>query len=150
MVRTRQKNKGDNAEREIRDYLNEHLLDGEWKKMPGSGALGSNLGISILTGDLTGRIYGFPKPLKAECKAGYGNKLHPECKSLRVEKEWLDKIKEEAELAFAMPLFFGKFDNIRKGVKYFAALDIETFVELANFITSLRKELDKLYDDAQQ
>lgn len=146
MVRTKQKQKGDTAEREVRDLLNEKLLDGEFKKQPGSGAIGTLVDESLLTGDLRGSIYGFPRKIKAECKAGYGNKAHPECKSLRLEKEWLDKIRKEADNNFDLPLFFGKFDNVRSGVKYFAAMDIETFVQLANHITLLKKELDKFYD----
>jgi hypothetical protein len=146
MSPSKQKRKGDAAEREIVDMLNSSLLQGKAKKNPGSGAIGTNVGESLLTGDINLEIYGFPRKIKAECKSGYGNKAHLECKSLRIEKAWLDKIAEEAEANFRLPIFFGKFDNVRKGTKIFCAMDIEVFILLANHITKLREELDRLHD----
>lgn len=145
MSPSKQKRKGDTAEREIAEYLNKNLIDGTFKKLPGSGAIGTTISEPLLTGDLNGEIYGFPKKLKCECKSGYGNKAHPESKSLRLEKEWLDKIAKEADANYRMPIFFGKFDSVRSGVKFFVAMDIEQFVELSNHITKLQKEIDKHY-----
>lgn len=146
MSPSKQKRKGDTAEREICEYLNENLISGNARKNPGSGSIGTTVHEPILTGDLNIEIYGFPKKLKAECKSGYSHKTDAAAKSLALEKRWLDKIREEAEANYRMPIFFGKFDSVRSGTKFFVALDIVEFVALANHVTKLQKELDKLYD----
>lgn len=146
MSPSKQKRKGNDFERQIAEHLNSNLLDGHFKKIPSSGAIGTQLGESLLTGDLNGEICGFPKKLKGECKSGYSNKSGAEARSLTLKKEWLDKIKEEADTNYRMPIFFGKFDNVRSGVCSFVTFDLETFVLLANHITKMKQELDKLYD----
>jgi hypothetical protein len=143
---SKQKRKGADWERQITELLNTRLNKGDFKKTPGSGAIGTIMGESLLTGDVSGFIHGFPKKLKAECKSGYSNKIGAEARSLSLEKKWLDKIKEEAEIAYNMPIFFGKFDNVRQGVRYFVAFDFDTFVELANHISEMKDEIDKIYD----
>jgi hypothetical protein len=147
MSPNKQKIKGSSFERQIAEYLNEKLLDGHFKRIPGSGSIGTAVGESILTGDINGEIKGFPKTLKAECKFGYSNKAGKDAKSLTLQKEWLDKIKQEAETNYRMPIFFGKFDNVHTGVKAFVAFDLETFIMLANHITKLKEELDMFYEE---
>jgi hypothetical protein len=146
MMVSRQKRKGSDFERQIVDLLNTKLSKGEFKRIPSSGSIGTIMGESLLTGDVSGFITGFPSKIKAECKSGYSNRIGAEAKSLTLEKKWLDKIKEEAETAYNMPIFFGKFDNVRQGVRYFVAFDFDTFIGLANHITELQSEIDKIYD----
>lgn len=143
---TKQKRKGTGFENQVVETLNSELKRSHWKRIPGSGAIGTIMGESFLTGDISGEIYGFPLMFKGECKAGYSNKKDTAAKSLALEKEWLDKIKKEAEAAYRMPIFFGKFDNVRTGVKMFVAFDMETFVKLSAYITKLKEELDKYHD----
>ena len=149
MSPSRQKIKGSFFEREIVKILNEKLKGSRFRRSPSSGAIGTIMGESLLTGDVNGEIFGFPKKLKAECKSGYSNKVGVEAKSLSLEKRWLDKIKEEAEIAYYMPIFFGKFDSVRSGVKYFAAFDLDTFIYLADYISDLKRELDLVYEKLQ-
>jgi hypothetical protein len=139
---SKQKRKGHSFEKQIVEYLNEELDDANFKVVPGSGALGTQLHEAGLAGDVKGKIRGWPGAIKAECKFGYGNKVHPEVKSLRVEKEWLDKISDEAALDYSFPLFFGKFENARNGTKIFVCMDVTKFVMLANYITKVVKELE--------
>jgi hypothetical protein len=35
---------------------------------------------------------------------------------------------------------------VRQGVRYFVAFDFDTFVELANYISEMKDEIDKIYD----
>ena len=65
--------------------------------------------------------------------------------SFTLKKEWLDKVAQEAEPDYSLPILVGKFDNARSGVKLFVALDVENFIWLLNYITDLRGELDTIY-----
>jgi len=140
-----QKRKGSSFERDIVNTLNENLTHGSFKRCPSSGSIGTIMSEPLLTGDVNGTIYGFPTAIKAECKVGYSNKTGADAKSLTLAKSWLDKIKVEAINGFRMPMLFGKFDNVRNGVKIFVTLDLDTFLSLANHITKMREELDKAY-----
>jgi hypothetical protein len=94
-----------------------------------------------LTGDINGKVEGFYKGFKIEAKTGYGKG------QMGIKKEWLDKIRLEADTAYAIPVLLGKFTDIRSGVKYFAVMDIDTFVEILNYTSDLKKELDLLYEE---
>jgi len=64
---------------------------------------------------------------RVECKVGYGGKTQ-----FALKKEWLDKIKEEGEKSYSIPILLGKFSGAREGVKVFVVLDLETFSEIIN------------------
>ena len=118
--------------------LNEHVKGSSWKRIPGSGALGTFLNEPGLTGDITGRIKSFVKPFRIEAKVGYGGATQ-----LALKKLWLDKIKEEASNANAIPLMMGKFSGAREGVKVFVTMDFETFCNIMNTVTELYEEIEK-------
>lgn len=138
------KNKGSRFEKELVDYLNDNLTDAKFKKIPGSGAIGTTINEPFLKGDITGMVLGIPKKLKGECKSGYGGE-----KQVTVKREWINKIKEEAEQDYSIPFLAGKFSGARAkdGVQIFSILDLETFVYLLNLVSSLQKELDEFYKE---
>ena len=134
------KNKGSGYERDLVKHLNEKVNAGNFKRIPGSGAIGTNMGESMLTGDITGKVSGLPKPLKIEAKVGYGGE-----KQLAFKREWLNKIMQEAQLNYSMPVVICKFSGARRadGVQEFVALDIDTFIYLLNLISDLDEELKR-------
>jgi len=71
------------------------------------------------------------RPVRIECKVGYGGNTQ-----LTVKKEWIDKIKKEAENSYSYPMLACKFLGARKseGVKYFVILDFDTFVDIINYV----------------
>jgi Holliday junction resolvase len=140
------KTKGSSAERELVKVLNNTIDGGQFSRVYASGSVGTTLGISTLMGDINGKVPGFSKPFKIEAKSGYSNVKNKEAKSLSVKKEWLDKIKEEAKAAYAIPMLIGKFDGVHSGVKYFVCLDMETFAEIINEYSELKRELDLVYE----
>lgn len=134
-----QKAKGSAFERLAVDLLNELVEDSEWKRVPGSGAIGTSLDEPLLTADIVGKVNAIPKKFRVECKVGYGGATQ-----FALKKEWLDKVTREANANFATPLLVGKFSGARAkdGVQVFAVLDIETFASVLNHITYLQKQLD--------
>jgi len=133
-----QKRKGDDFERLATETLNLLIENSLWKRIPGSGAIGTTLGEPMLTSDIVGVVKSIPRKFKVECKVGYGGATQ-----FALKKEWLDKVKMEAEGTFSIPMLMGKFSGSREGVKIFVALDVETFSTIINHITDLQKELDK-------
>ena len=139
-----QKIKGSNFERLTVDLLNELVKNSEWKRIPGSGALGTSLGEPLLTADVVGKVNSIPKKFKVECKVGYNSSSDKEVKQFTLKKEWLDKVKKEADSSFSTPFLMGKFSGAREGVKVFAVLDVEDFAALLNHITKLQEEITRL------
>lgn len=135
--------KGSSFERLAVDILNELIKDSEWKRIPGSGAIGTSLGEPLLTADVVGKVKSIPKKFKVECKVGYNPSTDKEVKSFSLKKEWLDKVKEEALGSYSVPMLMGKFSGARSGVKVFAVLDVEDFAAIINHITDLQEALDK-------
>lgn len=121
--------KGTSWERDLVEILNKKIDNSSFKRVPGSGAIGTTLGESLLTGDITGKISGIKKPFKIECKVGYGGATQ-----LTVKKDWLDKIREEAYNNLAYPILAAKFSGARTGTKHIVILDLDTFIELINLI----------------
>lgn len=136
--------KGSTFERDFVKYLNDNLIGGEFKRIPGSGAIGTVINEPFLKGDISGKVIGVPKKLKGECKAGYGGSTQ-----LTVKREWLTKIAEEAFQDFAIPFLAGKFigAKLKDGAQTFVILDSSTFVYLLNIITSLQKEINSKYEE---
>jgi len=133
-----QKRKGSDWERQAVELLNQFIKKGEFKKIPGSGAIGTFLSEPLLTSDLKGKVYGFPKEFKIECKVGYGSATQ-----FTMKKLWLDKVKEEAAGSYGIPMLLGKFSGAREGVRAFAVMDFETFCEILNRVSELQEEVDK-------
>lgn len=129
--------KGSTFERLIVELMSKLVKRSTWKRIPGSGAIGTSLQEPLLTADVVGKMEALAKPIKAECKVGYGGATQ-----LTLRKEWLDKVKMEADATFGIPVLFGKFSGARGGVQVFAVMDIETFASMLNHITNLQEELD--------
>ena len=132
------KRKGTQWERDATKLLNEYVM-GKWKRVAGSGALGAILEEPTLQGDIVGKdIPGLPKGFRLDAKVGYGGS-----KQLTVQKEWLDKIRKEAEATYSIPAVICKFSGSREGAKVFVVLDLKTFAELVNRPSEIKEELDK-------
>ena len=129
---SKSKRKGSDWERQAVEILNKAIVGGNFKKIPGSGMLGTILSEPLLTADIVGHIDSIPRALKIECKVGYGS-----AKQFTMKKEWLDKVKMEAQSDYSLPLLLGKFSGAREGVRAFVVMDLEAFAE---FINSLSKE----------
>lgn len=133
-----QKRKGSDFERLAVEILNASIKDSQWKRIPGSGAIGTILDEPMLTSDIIGTVKSIPKRFKLEAKVGYGGATQ-----FALKKEWLDKIKAEADATFSIPLLIGKFSGAREGVKVFVTMDVETFASIINHITLLQEQIDK-------
>lgn len=136
------KRKGSDFERLAVEILNTLIKDAEFKKVPGSGALGTTLLEPLLTADIVGTVNSIPKKFKIECKVGYNSSKDKEVKQFTLKKEWLDKVIREANASFSIPLLMGKFSGAREGVKVFVTMDVETFAQIINHITRLQADLD--------
>jgi len=138
------KRKGSDFERQAVEILNNLVVDSEWKRIPGSGALGTALGEPLLTSDIVGKVKSLSKRFKVEAKVGYNPPRVQEVKQFLLKKEWLDKVKMEADASYSIPFLIGKFSGARDGTKVFVVTDVEIFAFLINHITKLQDELDKL------
>jgi hypothetical protein len=137
-----QKQKGSAFERLAVDLLNELIKDADFKRVPGSGAIGTSLGEPLLTADIVGSVPSIPKKFRIECKVGYNPSTDKEVKSFSLKKEWLDKVKKEANASYSFPFLMGKFSGARDGVKVFVTMDVEEFATLINHITKLQNQLN--------
>jgi len=131
--------KGTGFERLAVEILNSLIKDSEWKRIPGSGAIGTAMGEPLLTSDIVGKVKRIPKRFKVEAKVGYGGKTQ-----FTLKKEWLDKVKMEADGTFSTPFLIGKFSGAREGVKIFTVMDVEVFAAMLNHITKLQETIDEL------
>ena len=130
------KQKGSGFERDAAKLLAEIIKNSTWRRIPSSGAIGTIMSESLLTGDLSGKVDLFPKSFKGEAKCGYGGKLQ-----FTLKKEWIDKIVEEAGNNYSIPFLIGKFSGSRSGVQEFIVLDVDTFATLINMYTELQATL---------
>ncbi len=137
--------KGTTFERLAVEILSELIKDSEWKRIPGSGALGTSLGEPLLTSDIVGKVKSIPKRFKVEAKVGYGG-----AKMFTLKKEWLDKVRMEADANYSTPLLIGKFSGAREGVKVFVVTDVEIFASIINHITKLQEELHRMGKSTEQ
>jgi Holliday junction resolvase len=145
VILVKSKQKGSAFERDLVKELNIKLkyLEREFKRIPGSGAIGTVLNEPLLTADVSGKIKGFPKKIKIECKVGYGGATQ-----LTLKRDWLNKIKEEAKTDWSFPILIGKFSGARSsdGVQKFAVMDLEDLIYLFNFLSALHAELELSYE----
>jgi len=130
----KQKQKGTRWENDLVDLLNEKITEGNAKRIPSSGAIGTILKEPILTGDVVAKYPGLSKKIKFDAKVGYGSDV-----SLRVQREWLTKIRMEAEQDYSHPALACKFSGarVKDGVQYFIVLDIDTFCAIINHMNDL-------------
>lgn len=138
------KDKGSGFERDLVKILNEKIKDAIFNRVPGSGAIGTIMKEGLLTADVTGKVRGLSKPIKIECKVGYGGATQ-----MTVKKEWFDKVIMQSAQTYSIPLLAGKFSGARRadGVQIFVAMDVDTFTDILNTLTDYRKELDLLYEE---
>lgn len=137
-----QKIKGTKFERDISEWLTENVKGSRWKRVPGSGAIGTIVGEAFLTGDVNGVVDSVGKKFKVEAKVGYGG-----AKQFTLKKEWLEKIREEADSSYAIPMLAGKFSGSRSNVRMFVVLETEVFAELLNMITDKDNEIKLLQEE---
>ena len=130
------KDKGSRWERDAVEILNAEY-DHTWKKVPGSGALGTIIEIGELKADLVGRYYFLPFTFRGEAKTGYGGS-----KQLAIKKEWLEKVRQQADDAFMpeVPILIAKFSGSRSSIRYFVILDFEAFHSILSATDDLYQE----------
>ena len=126
------KRKGSDWERQATDILNANIKRSRFKRIPGSGMIGTILGEPMLTSDIKGKVDSLEKEFKIEAKVGYGSPTQ-----FTMKKLWLDKVKEEADANYGIPLLVGKFSGAREGVRAFVVMDLDTFCNLINTLTEI-------------
>lgn len=104
----RSKQKGDTFERKAAKMLT--INGGTWRRIPGSGSIGTNLKMSNLTGDLEGHYPWFKKGIKGESKVGYGTS-----KQMQLKREWFTKVREQSILDNKYGVVVVKFDDVTGG-----------------------------------
>jgi len=109
------------------------------QRQPSSGAFGTQHNDASLTGDV---VLFYPwwsnRKLHIECKYGYGSS-----KSMRIQREWFTKVREEAKLARRYPAVALKFRDVTGG-------DIESAKVICfNFDTwkKMMKEVAAIYSE---
>lgn len=133
-----QKRKGSQWERDAAEILNSLIKKSLFRRVAGSGALGTIMFEPSLSADVKGKVESIPQEFKIECKVGYGGATQ-----FALKKEWLDKIKEEAARSYGIPMLMGKFSGAREGIRHFVVLDTEVFANLINMITELKEDNEK-------
>jgi Holliday junction resolvase len=138
----KEKKKGTDWERTIAKKLNEFFNTDVWKRIPGSGALGTILGLDSLIGDVSGKFNFCNMKFIIEAKTGYGGS-----KQLTLKKEWLDKVKDEASRVYGMGAVVGKFLGAKTGAKNFIVMDLEDFMLLMEVAEKTYEEYQKLCEE---
>lgn len=130
------KDKGKRWERDAVVELNKQF-PATWKRVIGSGAFGTIMGIDDLRGDMVGRYYFLPFKIRAEAKTGYGGATQ-----LAIKREWFEKIRFEAEMNFPpeLPMVICKYSGSRSPIKHFVALDFEAFHTLLETMEDMYQE----------
>ena len=133
MSPNKSKAKGSAFEHEFVEMLISSIYGADAKRIPASGAMGTSLNEPLLEGDVKATFKGLNKPIRFELKARTGST------QLAVKREWMNKIKKEAEHSFAYPAVACKLIGARKadGVKFFVVFDFDTFCTLMEYIGKL-------------
>ena len=141
----KQKRKGTDWERKIVKLFNSKFTGAEFKRVPGSGALGTIMDESRLSGDVKGSLPFLSKGFTIEAKTGYGgSKQHV------IKKEWLDKVREEAEKSYTIPMLVCKFSDAKSGAKHFIVFDFDAFSEIVDEANSLYEQVIKLEEKLEK
>lgn len=141
----KQKVKGTKWENDFIKIIKDNIpLTKQAKRIAGSGSIGTTLNEPLLKGDILLDFYGFPQKFRVEAKTGYGGNSQ-----LTIRREWLNKIIEEAEESYSVPALACKFLGAKSsgGVQYFIIFDIDTFVDIINYVNNLKRELDLVYEE---
>lgn len=139
------KDKGKRWEKDAVEILNEKFPS-TWRRVPASGALGTQLGMPELTSDLVGNYYFLPFKLRGDAKTGYGGATQ-----LALKRDWLEKIRKEAEnMPNSVPCVIGKFSGSRTDEKYFMVLDFQAWDKLMKDYEELYQENIKLRDQLEK
>jgi Holliday junction resolvase len=139
MSKNKNKDKGTRWERDAAKELNKEFPD-TWRRIPMSGAAGTQLGIPMLQADLMGDYSFLDHLFMGEAKVGYGGK------SMTIQKEWFDKIAEASDKTHSYPVVLLKFENSRSGVRHVIAMDFEIWDKLLKEIQEMYLELESLYE----
>lgn len=134
------KRKGSQFERDAAEILTRLIKKSGFRRQAGSGAIGTIMMEPLLSSDIRGKVESIPQEFRIEAKCGYNNSSGKEVKQFTLKKEWLDKIREEANRSFSIPFLIGKFSGAREGTKVFVAMDVEVLANLINRITELHEE----------
>lgn len=140
-----QKRKGSQWERDATKILMNLLPESVWKRVPGSGAIGTIMGEPLLAGDISGHIPSIGRTFRAEAKVGYGG-----AKQLAVKREWLEKIREEAKGTQSIPMLICKFSGAHGTSKQFVAFDFQAFAELIEQVDKLHRSEIALLEEVEQ
>ncbi len=140
-----QKRKGSQWERDASKILTELLPGSVWKRVAGSGAIGTIMGEPLLAGDISGYIPSIGRTFRAEAKVGYGG-----AKQLAVKREWLEKIREEATGTQSIPMLICKFSGAHGTSKQFVAFDFQAFAELIEQVDKIYKSEVVLLEEIQR
>jgi len=138
---SKQKDKGSRFERESAGDLSVH--GGSWRRIPGSGSLGTNLNLSYLTGDVEGYYPWFKLAIKAENKFGYGT-----AKQITVKREWVTKNREQSKIDHKYPCLLLKFDSVHDdvGSAKLICFNFDTWSEMMADVELLYTEYVSLLD----
>lgn len=138
-----QKRKGTQWERDATNILNDEF-PGTWRRIPMSGAAGTLLGISELKPDMVGKYEHMDKRLAGEAKVGYGGATQ-----LAVKREWFEKIAEQAEEMYAIPMLVLKFSGSKSDIQHFVALSFQAWNELMKEYANLYRENLILWENSR-
>src|SRR3990172_8579140 len=72
MMVNKKKRKGTDWETKLVELFNSNIEKAIAKRIPASGALGTQLSEGLLTGDVSAKFPGFSRVFKIEAKTGYG------------------------------------------------------------------------------
>lgn len=139
--------KGSQFERDLAEILTKGVKKSLWKRVAGSGAIGTIMHEPLLSSDVKGKVESISQEFRVECKVGYNSAKDTGVKQFTLKKEWLDKIREEADRSYSIPVLFGKFLGAREGTKVFAVMEVDVFAMLLNRITELTDELNRKEDN---
>ena len=139
--------KGNDWESLLVDLLESRIKGCKANRIAGSGAIGTQIGEPLLTGDIIAMIPGFPKKFRFEAKVGYGGATQH-----AIKREWLNKIREEAHNSSSIPIMGLKFSGARKtdGVQHFVALDFDTFCDIMNYVGMIKRQYDNDMENHQK
>lgn len=133
------KDKGNRWERDSVKLLNQQFPD-VWKRIPGSGAIGTLVSEPALAADIVGTYPFLQKRVMGECKVGYGGK------QMTLHKDWFDHARKVADGVYGLPVVVLKFEKTLEGVKHVMAMDFETWDYLMSVIAEQQELIEKMSD----
>lgn len=141
------KRKGSRWERDVVKLLHDKG-GGIWKRIPGSGAMGHFFNDASLNSDVTGKYPWLRKIIRGECKTGYGTS-----RSLSLKRDWIVKVREEAEEARGYPCLLLKFSDVRDNpdTAKLICFNLDVWIDIVTEVNDLYEEyielLERLEDD---